>query len=152
MTNLVGNLRKQWGSGNEGLQQRGSRSAWSWRVPTRNRLLNHSNISNITFMYMCMCACVSACGVCRSVCTRRLEEDIRYPVLSLYLIPWRQCLSLALKLPVLLGGLAKKFLPSSCLHPTTLELQEHTAMTSFSMGARESNAGPQAYTGSTLTY
>lgn len=49
--------------------------------------------------------------------------------ITLYLIPWRQCLSLALKLPVLLGGLAKKFLPSSCLHPTTLELQEHTAMT-----------------------
>lgn len=92
-------------------------------------------------MYMCMPAwCVRACGmcVCRSVCLR-LEEDIRYPVLSLCtLFPGDS----ALKLPVLLGTLAKKFLPSSCLHPTTLELQEHTAMTSFSMGLRDSNSKP----------
>lgn len=57
-----------------------------------------------------------------------------------------------LKLPVLLGGLAKKFLPSPSLHPTTLELQEHTGMTCFYMGARDSNTGPQVYTESTLTY
>lgn len=103
-----------------------------------------------------MCGvCVHVVRVCAQCVCPRPEEDIGYPVLSLCtLFPgdsashWPEAACSA----VLLGGLAKKFLPSPSLPPTTLELQEHTGMTCFYMGARDSNTGPQVYTESTLTY
>lgn len=98
--------------------------------------------------------CVRACGTCVHAGLRVRGRRRTLGILFYHSAPYSlETVPLTgLKPPVLLGGLAKKFLPSPSPHPTTLELQEHAGMTSFYVGARDSNTGPQVSTGSTLTY